>query len=403
MKLSDLAFMAIDGIKERKFRVALNIVGILIGIAALTALVSITQGMNVEVNRQMEGLGPTMITVIPGGSLGIMQRQGASGTLTLKDVDRIERMPKVALATPLVSSTAEIRIGGYSNFVTVLGIIPEEYVQIVKNIKVENGRFLRQGDGVSVVLGANVAHPPHLEEPIAHLGSRIVIITNVGGEEKTLTLRVAGILAKVGGLVSPDNQIFVTIRTAQQIFNSGNTVSQILIEAKNIEVVEDVVKEVQDELGKKATVISASFIRETIGSVINILGAVLGGVAAISLIVAGIAIINTMTISVMERTREIGIMKALGAKNKHVLSIFLIESSLTGLIGGVVGVIFGIFLGQIVAAIATFTIGIPLTSVPSLEVGITGILFAVVTGILAGFYPARKASKLDPVEALRYE
>lgn len=403
MKLSDMAFMAMDGIKERKFRVALNIVGILIGVAALTALVSITQGMNVEVNRQMETLGPTTITVIPGGSLGIMQRQGVSGTLTLKDVDRIKRTPNVALATPVVSGTAEIRIGSYSDFVTVVGIIPEEYVQTVKNIKVAEGRFLRQSDGVSVVLGANVAHPPHLEEPVAHLGSRIVIIANVGGEEKTLTLRVAGILAKVGGFISPDNQIFVTTRTAQQIFNTGNTVSQILIEAEDMEVVEDVVKDIQDELGKKATVISASFIRETIGSVINILGAVLGGVAAISLIVAGIAIINTMTISVMERTREIGIMKALGAKNKHVLSMFLIESSLTGLIGGVVGVIFGIFLGQIVAAIATFTIGISLISVPSLEVGITGILFAVVTGILAGFYPAQKASKLDPVEALRYE
>jgi putative ABC transport system permease protein len=398
-----MVFMAMDGIKERKFRVALNIVGILIGIAALTALVSITQGMNLEVNQQMERLGSTTITVIPGRSLGIMQSQGGSGTLTLKDVNRIERMSKVALATPSISGTAEIRIGGYSNFVTVLGIIPEEYVQIVKNIKVENGRFLRQSDGSSAVLGANVAHPPHLEEPIAHIGDRIVIITNVEGEEKTLTLRVAGILAKVGGLVSPDNQIFVTLRTAQQIFNSGNTVSQILIEAKNIEVVEDVVNEIQDELGKKATVISLSFIRETIGRVINTLGAVLGGVAAISLIVAGIAIINTMTISVMERTREIGIMKALGAKNKHVLSMFLIESSLTGLIGGVVGVIFGIFLGQIVAAIATFTIGISLTSVTSLDVGITGISFAVVTGILAGFYPAQKASKLDPVVALRYE
>jgi putative ABC transport system permease protein len=295
-----MVFMAMDGIKERKFRVALNIVGILIGIAALTALVSITQGMNLEVNQQMERLGSTTITVIPGRSLGIMQSQGGSGTLTLKDVNRIERMSKVALATPSISGTAEIRIGGYSNFVTVLGIIPEEYVQIVKNIKVENGRFLRQSDGSSAVLGANVAHPPHLEEPIAHIGDRIVIITNVEGEEKTLTLRVAGILAKVGGLVSPDNQIFVTLRTAQQIFNSGNTVSQILIEAKNIEVVEDVVNEIQDELGKKATVISLSFIRETIGRVINTLGAVLGGVAAISLIVAGIAIINTMTISVME-------------------------------------------------------------------------------------------------------
>lgn len=403
MNLKDAIVIGLDGMKERKFRVTLNIIGILIGISALTALISITQGMSVAINQQMELLGPTTIIVIPGG-FGIMGAQGG-GTLTLKDVDRIRSIPHVALVTPVIRKGAEIYIGGCTDYATVVGIIPEEYTRIIKSTEIAEGRFLQRSDRASTVLGANIAHPPYLDEPIAHIGSRLTIIIQSSEEEKKFTLRVAGILKKAGGAMigSSDDYVFVTLRSAQQIFDTGNTVTEILVEAKDIDSVEEVTELIQDELGKDVTVISASFIKNTVGNILGILQAVLGGIAAISLIVAGISVINTMTISVIERTREIGIMKAVGAKNHQVLLMFLTEASLTGLVGGVVGAIFGVLLSYAASTMMVYMYSISLTPAPSLWIGIAGVVFATLTGMISGLYPAWKASKLDPVEALRYE
>jgi len=401
MKLTDVFAMAINGIKERKFRVALNVLGVLIGITALTALVSITEGMSIAVNQQMEFLSPTAIVITPGSGFGLV----GGRTLTMREVDQIDRLPGVAAATPVVSGMAEIYIGGHSGFATILGVVPDEYLKVVKSVEVAEGRFLGRSDRVSAVLGAHIANPPYMEESLASVGSRVTVVVNRMGESEKLKLRVAGVLNEVGGagIMSPDEQILVTLRTAQKIFGTGNEVDYILVEAEDVDSVESVVEVIKDQLGEGVSAISLGSIRGTVERINSLLEAVLGGVAAISLVVAGLGIINTMTISVMERTREIGVMKAIGAKNKHILLMFLMEALLTGLIGGVAGVILGFFTGQIASSVITYSVGMVLPSVFSLRIGVVGVGFAVVTGVLAGFYPARRASKLPPVEALRYE
>ena len=411
MRLSDVVGLAGNGIRERKFRFALNIVGILIGSAAIMSLVSVTQGMSQDVNRQIEQFSPTSITVMSGGGVfgfgpgGGGQAGGTRTQLTLREVDRVEKIPHVQVATPVISRTALVKIGGRTDSAQVIGIVPDEYVQIVSSINVNEGRFLVRSDVSSAVIGVNIAQPSTEDEPIAGVGDRIVLEIQSGEEVKTVNLRIAGILEPLGPslIANQDDSIYVTVRTAQQIFDTGNVFSSIAVKADSTDTVDGVVEAIRDELGEGVSVISSTFIRNTVGSIIGIISAVLGGVAAISLIVAGVGIINTMTISVFERTREIGIMKAIGAKSRDVLLMFLSESLMMGTLGGGAGVLLGAVLGQVVSSIAQFSIGVTISSAPTLGNGVLVIAFSLITGAISGLYPAWRGAHLKPVEALRYE
>jgi putative ABC transport system permease protein len=397
LKIRDIVLLSIDSLSERKFRLALNLIGILIGCAAVTGLVSITQGLSNDINEQLEIFGPQNVMVIPGQ---LQEGRGIVGsTLGWRDLETISKVREVKVATPIIANKmVRFNMRGKEFFVEVFGVT-NEYFLINKNAEVEEGRALLRTDNAVVVVGANIAQPLNENEDIVRIGDRIKIEATVLDQQKTLTLRVVGIYGRTGGSFGADldNSIGIPLRTAQQFFEVGGEFDYIMAHAETLDVVNDVVERIEDKMGEAVTVISFESAQELVGDVLGTIEAVLGGIAAISLIVAGVGIINTMTVSVIERTREIGVLKAIGAKRRDILILFLSEAIMTGITGGIIGALFGIFLSQIIGNY------INLPPDPSLSLIAYVVGFAVVTAVVSGLYPAWRASNLHPVEALRSE
>ena len=397
MKIRDIVLLSVESLSERKFRFALNLIGILIGCAAVTGLVSITQGLGNNINEQLEVFGPQNIMVIPGQ---LQEGRGIVGsTLGWRDLETISKIREVKVATPIIANKmVRFNMRGRDYFVEVFGVT-NEYFEINKNAEVEDGRALLRTDNAVVVVGANIAQPLDEDEAIVDVGDRIKIEATVLDQQKTLTLRVIGIYSRTGGSFGADldNSIGIPLRTAQQFFEVGGEFDYIMAQAESLELVSVVVERIEEKLGDNVMVISFESAQDMVGSVLGTIESVLGGIAAISLIVAGVGIINTMTVSVMERTREIGVLKAIGAKSSDVLLLFLSEAVMTGITGGIAGALFGVLLSQIIGDF------INMPPDPSLSLVVYVVGFAVVTAVVSGLYPAWRASNLRPVEALRYE
>lgn len=393
----DIFLSAIKGVWERKFRFFLNLVGILIGCTAITGLISITMGLTNNVSQQLDVFGPTNIIIIPGE---IVQGQGIVGDkLDWRDLDYISRTSNIDSATPIIANKfCEFTIRGRQFRTDVYGVT-EQYAVINKNTKIEEGRNFVRGDASVVIIGANIAQPSNEDEPIIGLGDRLKIKSIVKGEEKEMTLRVIGILEGTGGSFgfNLDDSIAMPLKTAEQFYEVGGKYDFIIAEADSLEEVDSAVENIEDRFGDRITVVTSESAREQVGSVLGTIQSVLGGIAGISLLVAGIGIINTMTVTVMERTKEIGTMKAIGARSSDIMFLFLNEAAITGLVGGSIGAVFGFGLG---IAIGRY---VDISVTPTISLGLYTVGFALVTSVLSGIYPAWRASNLDPVEALRRE
>ncbi|MBD3205406.1 FtsX-like permease family protein [Candidatus Bathyarchaeota archaeon] len=393
----DIFLSAIKGVWERKFRFFLNLVGILIGCTAITGLISITMGLTNNVSQQLDVFGPTNIIIIPGE---IVQGQGIVGDkLDWRDLDYISRTSNIDSATPIIANKfCEYTIRGRQFRTDVYGVT-EQYAVINKNTKIEEGRNFVRGDASVVIIGANIAQPNNEDEPIIDLGDRLKIKSIVKGEEKEMTLRVIGILEGTGGSFgfNLDDSIALPLKTAEQFYEVGGRYDFIIAEADSLEEVDSAVENIEDRFGDRITVVTSESAREQVGSVLGTIQSVLSGIAGISLLVAGIGIINTMTVTVMERTKEIGTMKAIGARSSDIMFLFLNEAAITGLVGGSIGAVFGFGLG---IAIGRY---VDISVTPTISLGLYTVGFALITSVLSGIYPAWRASNLDPVEALRRE
>ena len=392
MNILDFVVMSVEGISERKLRFTLNLIGILIGCAAVTGIISMTGGMRTSIVDDIAIFGTNTIQVFP-----IAGGNEAFNVLDWRDLNRLKNIPGVeAAAAVMAGSYATYDYRGEVQRNQVAGVDLNYFIVHGGENELEDGRLFENSDRSVALLGSNVWNVN--DEQRYSVGDKIRLTSVVNGETIEYSVRVVGIIKLTSGVASTgiDDLIIIPLSYYEQTYDVRGKYAAVDLKAENTEAVEEI-KQYIDEEFDDLGYYSMDMIMEEVDQLIGTINAVLGGIAAISLLVAGVTIVNTMTISVMERTREIGVLKAIGATNHDVLFLFISEAVVTGLIGGGLGAVIGYGLS---AAIGSY-IGLPPQITPDLAFTVTG--FAVVTCVLSGVYPAWRASNLNPVEALRDE
>jgi putative ABC transport system permease protein len=434
MKMLDVFSYSLSAIKLRKLRAALTTLGVIVGIAAIVALLSITQGLQTTITSQLQrGLAADTLIVVPGSSAlgggaggggefgggGIGRGGSSSAPLYVNYTDQIN-----ALSPDIVTSLAVIQKSGYiqngSGFVRpatiIVGVNFSQYASAYPTTFVAaSGSIPLNPSDNEIVVGARVSDPRLNGTVFVQAKDNVSITwtnnTIVPFVNETYAAYVSCVLDRIGGfgIGGPsDTGIYVPLSQAEKFFGSDQA-DEIIVKLKNSDAatVNSTSTAITDYFGNQVSVISFTAVQSLLSSVFSTISLFLGGIAAISLLVAGIGIMNIMIVSLIERTREIGILKALGMKSRTVLYIFLAESVIIGLIGAAVGIISGWVLANVVALFLGRggLIGSALTIRPLLtpEVLVGALAFGIGVSVIFALYPAWRASKLKPVDALRYE
>jgi ABC-type antimicrobial peptide transport system permease subunit len=401
MSLLEATQSAFEALAANKARSTLAMLGVIIGVAAVTLLIALGQGAKTYIAREFDRLGANVLIVRPGkteGSGGLIFSSSTARKLTYDDALALKR--RVSLleeVVPAIIGSARIKYLNKSRNVRVQGVTPGN--RNLFHLPVEMGSFLTnqdvEGRRQVVVLGAKVQRELFGDD--ASLG-RIVTLENV-------RYRIIGVIGPRGELLGLDldDTVFVPVRTAQILFGM-NYIHEIRASVENPAMIDQAVAEIRSLLLKRQGnqedfhIITQGAVLSTLASVVDVLTALLAGIAGISLLVGGIGIMNIMLVSVIERTPEIGLCKAVGARRRDILLQFLVESVTLSVMGGIVGIIVGVTGAGL---IPRFFANAP-TEVPFWSILIAFTSSAVV-GIFFGTYPARKASLLDPIAALRHE
>lgn len=412
--LLDYFDLAYHNIRSRRLRSWLTVLGIVIGVTAVVALIAIGQGMKRSVEKEFEAIGYDTIIVFPGASFAQGGGPGFfSGGLQPQalDLNALRQIPQVARIGYLRIETAMVTSVGMEGqgFLRVTGLGPgvkENFGGYFRSFTLEAGRTFELDDQFVAVLGNQLA---------ANL--KVGVGDEISVDNKTF--KVIGVLQAIeqgrGGISfgNLNNALFVPINALEALNQDEGKASIVLVKAaKGAKVTEvaERIKTVMSRQGSPVSTVTAEEISQRISGILGAIQMTLAAIAAISLLVGAIGVMNTMYTSVLERTREIGILKAIGAKDGHILGLFLIESGLIGLIGGIIGVLCGIgisvgangFIGRALA-FGPMGGGASFGAEFSAELIIGTLFFSFVLGAISGTLPARQAAQLRPVEALRYE
>ncbi|PXF58361.1 MAG: ABC transporter permease [Candidatus Methanogaster sp.] len=406
MKFSDYFRFCYKGLVQRKTRSYLTIVGIVIGIMAIVGLISIGVGMQVYMDEQIGKMGINKIIIMPvppGGALG--GPSSASTYFTDRDVRAVENVRGVDANCYMVYRTSLITYKDIDATASVVGMVPsiaEDAYFDVQGYELESGRDLEDKDTHKITIGYWIAYKTF---KVGDTYKEVKIGDKI--EIKEQGFKVIGIMEEIGNR-DDDMTIIMSIDDAERLFDVSNEYDFFFAKIKEGADPEDVADRIRDRLEDERdeedfTVMTAAQLSETVGGILSAVSAVLIGIGAISLLVGGVGIMNTMYTSVVERTREIGVYKALGAENNTILMLFLVESGLIGVIGGLIGIVLGFGMALMVEIIGK-EMGVGLLHAwISWELTAFALLFSFSIGVLAGFLPSRSASQMDPVDALRHE
>lgn len=435
MKFADILKLSLNGLTHRGLRSWLTILGIIVGVAAVIAMLSIGAGMSQSMKSQMSNFGADVLTVSVGrtrafgpesgftdrfqpGSGGPSGMQGGTSTttedtptLTDTDILAISTADGVDTVSGIISGQGTVQYLAQTVTVTVEGIEPSAWNTMTTS-ELASGRFLESGESTSVLIGNSVAN--------GMFDYNLTVDTQIRIGSKTFT--IVGILSEsgTGSFGGDDRTIFMSIQAGREIVTDldSNEYSSIQVKVTDTNAIDQIIENVQQVLYTSRmvtsdtadfTVTSPTSMLETIQSTMATLTFFLTGIAAISLLVGAIGIANTMFMSVMERTRLIGILKSIGTRNSEIMKLFLAESGIIGLMGGLLGIFLGFIVVGIISSVGINIMGMgrmgtnTSVAIVTPELILFALLFSTIIGIVSGLIPARKAANLQVVEAMRSE